>query len=382
MTKRDYYEILGVEKTASKDEIKKAYRKVAMQYHPDRNPDNKEAEDKFKEAAEAYEILSDEQKRAKYDRYGHDGFRGGQDFHGFSNINDIFSHFSDVFSGGSIFDEFFGTSGGRGRGSRRGVGTPGTDLKITLKLSLEEIAEGTQKKIKIRKFSLCNVCDGSGSDGNSSQKICPTCNGAGEIRNVSRSVFGQFVNISACPTCNGEGKIIDRPCSNCRGDGRVQDETTIAINVPPGVHSGSYMTMRGQGNAGLRKGYPGDIIVVFEEIEHEYFSRDGDDIIYDLFISYPDAVLGAEVEVPTLKGKAKLKIDAGIQPGKLLRMRDRGVRHLNSGGYGDQLVRVNIVIPTRVNSKEKELLKQLSEQPNVGSSEKSDEKNFFKRFGF
>lgn len=382
MTKRDFYEILGVSKNATKDEIKKAYRKVAMQFHPDRNPDNKEAEEKFKEAAEAYEILSDDQKRAKYDRFGHDGFRGAQDFHGFTNVNDIFSHFSDIFTGGSIFDEFFGAGSSRGRGARRSGGTPGADLKVTLKLTLEEIAEGVQKKIKIRKYNTCNVCDGSGSDSGHSQKICPTCNGAGEIRNVSRSVFGQFVNITPCHTCNGEGKIVDKPCSNCRGDGRVHDETTIAINVPPGVSSGSYMTMRGQGNAGLRKGPAGDIIVVFQEVEHEYFSRDGDDIIYDLFISYPDAVLGAEVEVPTLKGKAKLKIDSGIQPGKLLRMRDKGIRHLNSGGYGDQLVRVNVIIPTKINSKEKELLKQLGEQPNVGSSEQSDEKNFFKRFGF
>jgi molecular chaperone DnaJ len=381
MAKRDYYEILGVDKNASKDDLKKAYRKMAMQYHPDRNPDNKEAEEKFKEAAEAYEILSNDEKKARYDRFGHEGVKGsGFGSQGFSDINDIFSHFSDIFGGGSIFDDFFGGSQ-RSRTRRRGGGTPGSDLKITLKLTLEEIASGVTKTVKIKKQVKCDICNGSGAESGTSTKTCPACNGSGEVKTVSRSVFGQFVNISTCNNCNGEGVVVDVPCKKCMGDGRYQHEETIKINVPPGVHDGSYMTMRGSGNSGKRGGQAGDVIVIFQEIPHEYFSREEDDILYDLFISYPDAALGAEVEVPTLIGKAKLKIEAGTQPGKLLKMRDKGIKHLNQSGYGDQLVRINIDIPKKVNSKEKELLKQLSEMPNIKVS-KTDEKNFFKKFGF
>ncbi len=381
MTKRDYYEILGVDRNASKDDLKKAYRKLAMQYHPDRNPDNKEAEEKFKEAAEAYEILSDENKRARYDRYGHEGVKGnGFGSQGFSDINDIFSHFSDIFGGSSIFDDFFGGTQ-RSRGRRRSSGTPGSDLRVNLKLTLEEIAEGVSKKIKIKKYVTCNVCSGSGADAGTSTKTCPVCQGTGEVKTVSRSVFGQFVNISACSNCNGEGTVIDTPCKRCLGDGRVHDEVTLKINVPAGVQEGSYMTLRGEGNAGKRGGPAGDVIVVFQEIEHEYFTREGDDILYDLYITYPEAVLGADVEVPTLTGRAKLKIDGGTQPGKLLKMRDKGIRHLNSSGRGDQIVRINIAVPKKINSKEKELLKELSTLPNFKSSPDADEKNFFKKFG-
>lgn len=383
MEKRDYYEVLGVEKNASKEDIKKNYRKIAMQYHPDRNPDNKEAEDKFKEATEAYEVLSDDEKRAKYDRYGHSGLRGGQDFHGFSNINDIFSHFSDIFGGSSIFDDFFGSSSGqRARGRGRQRGTPGSDLRVNLQLTLEEIATGTTKKIKIKKHVKCSDCSGNGAESGSSLKTCNACNGTGEVRSVSRSVFGQFVNIQPCANCNGEGQVVEKPCKKCRGDGRISEEVTIRINVPAGVSEGSYMTMRGEGNQGLRGGQSGDIIVVFQELPHEYFVREGDDIIYDLLISFPDIVMGTEVEVPTLTGKARLKIEGGTQPGKLLRMREKGIQHLNSHGAGDQLVRVNILVPQKVNSKEKDLLKQLSEMPNIKASQASDEKNFFKKFKF
>lgn len=381
MTKRDYYEVLGVERNASKEELKKAYRKLAMQYHPDRNPDNKDAEEKFKEAAEAYEILSDENKKARYDRYGHEGVKGnGFGSQGFSDINDIFSHFSDIFGGSSIFDDFFGGTQ-RSRGRRRSTGTPGSDLRINLKLTLEEIAEGVAKKVKIKKYILCNVCSGTGAEAGTSTKTCPVCQGTGEVKTVSRSVFGQFVNISACSNCNGEGTVVDTPCKKCMGDGRIQEEVTLQINVPAGVHEGSYMTLRGEGNSGKRGGPAGDVIVVFQEIPHEYFTRDGDNIIYDLFISYPEAVLGAEVDVPTLAGKAKLKIDGGTQPGKLLKMRDKGIRHLNSGGSGDQIVRINVEVPKKINSKEKELLKELSTLPNFKSSPNADEKNFFKKFG-
>ncbi|MCL5030488.1 MAG: molecular chaperone DnaJ [Bacteroidetes bacterium] len=382
MAKRDYYEVLGVAKNASKEDMKKAYRKLAMQFHPDRNPDNKEAEDKFKEAAEAYEILSDDDKRGKYDRFGHDGVRGSAyGSQGFTDINDIFSHFSDIFGGSSMFDDFFGGSQ-RSRGRRQGTGTPGSDLRVNMKLTLEEIASGVSKKIKIKKQIKCSQCGGTGANAGTSTKTCPVCHGTGEIKTVSRSVFGQFVNITACSNCNGEGSVIDEPCKKCMGDGRVTDEATININVPPGVHDGSYMTLRGEGNSGKRGGQPGDIIVVFQEIPHEYFIREGDDIIYDLFVSFPTAVIGAEVEVPTLNGKAIIKIEGGTQPGKLLKMRDKGIKHLNQSGHGDQLVRVNIEIPKKVSGKEKELLKELSEMQSFKKSSNSDDKNFFKRFNF
>ncbi len=372
MDKRDYYEVLGVEKGASKDEIKKAYRKLAMQYHPDRNPGDKSAEDKFKEAAEAYEILHDDDKRAKYDRFGHQGLHGAQDFGGFNNVNDIFSHFSDIFGGAfggggggsSIFDDFF-SGGSSQRGGRRASGTPGSDLKVVLRLTLNEIATGTTKKIKIKKHQKCSTCNGTGAKSAADFKTCNVCNGAGEVRQVSKSVFGQFVNIAPCQNCNGTGQVIAAPCSTCHGDGRTFGESTIKINVPAGVSNDSYMTMRGEGNAGKNGGRSGDIIVIFKELPHEYFVRDGDNIIYNLFISYPEAVLGCEVEVPTLTGRAKLKIEHGIESGKFLKMREKGVHHLNRHGAGDELVKVNIYIPKKVNTKEKELLGQLRTQPNI-----------------
>jgi molecular chaperone DnaJ len=339
-----------------------------MQYHPDRNPGDKEAEEKFKEAAEAYEVLNNADKRAKYDRFGHSGLRGGEDFHGFNNVNDIFSHFSDIFGGAfggsSIFDDFFG-GGSSQRSRQRSSGIPGSDLKITLKLSLEEIATGTTKKVKIKKNNKCEICNGTGAKNTGSFKSCSVCNGTGEIRQVSKSIFGQFVNIAQCSNCGGTGKVISDPCLNCNGDGRVYDETTIKINVPAGVYDGSYMTIRGEGNAGKNGGPAGDIIVIFKEQTHDFFTRDGDNVIYELFISYPEAVMGTEVEVPTLNGKAKLKIEPGTQAGKFLKMREKGIQHLNSHGAGDQLVKINIHVPKNVSAKEKELLKELQKQPNI-----------------
>lgn len=370
MAKRDYYEVLGVSKSATKNEIKKAYRKLAMQYHPDRNPDDKTAEEKFKEAAEAYEVLHDDDKRAKYDRFGHSGLKGGQDFHGFNNVNDIFSHFSDIFGGAfggggsSIFDDFFG-SGSSSRGRKRTQGTPGSDLRITLKLTLEEIASGTTKKVKIKRYEKCSTCNGTGAKDPSAFRDCSVCGGTGEVRQVSRSVFGQFVNISPCQNCGGTGKIIADRCTSCGGEGRKQTDSMLKISVPAGVHNNSYMTMRGEGNAGKNGGPAGDVIVIFQELPHEYFVRDGDDIIYELFLSFPEAVLGTEVEVPTLTGRAKLKIESGTQPGKFLKMREKGIQHLNSHGSGDQLVKINIHVPKKVNQKEKELLKELEKLPNI-----------------
>ncbi len=372
MAKRDYYEVLGVGKSASQDEIKKAYRKLAMQFHPDRNPGNKEAEENFKEAAEAYEVLSNDEKRAKYDRFGHSGLRGGQDFHSYTNVNDIFSHFSDIFGGAfggsSIFDDFFGGSSQQ-RSRQRSTGQPGSDLKITLKLTLEEIAAGTTKKVKIKKHNKCTTCNGTGAKSSSAFKTCSVCSGTGEVRQVSRSIFGQFVNIAPCNNCGGTGKIISEPCSTCSGDGRVQDESTIKINVPSGVFDGNYMTLRGEGNAGKNGGPAGDIIVIFEELHHEFFIRDGDNVIYELFISFPEAVLGTEVEVPTLNGRAKLKIEPGTLPGKFLKMREKGIQHLNSHGAGDQLVKINIHVPKNVTAKEKEMLKELQKLPNIKISD-------------
>ncbi len=371
MAKRDYYEVLGVSKDASQDEIKKAYRKLAMKYHPDRNPGDKEAEEKFKEAAEAYEVLSDPDKRAKYDRFGHGGLKGDPSFHGFTDINDIFSHFSDIFGGsfgggGSIFDDFFG--GGRSSAhssTRRATGTPGSDLRITLKLTLEEIAKGTTKKVKLKRYEVCDVCGGTGASSPSAFKTCQVCGGSGEIRQVSRSIFGQFVNIAPCKNCNGTGKVISDPCKKCKGEGRIYTEATININVPPGVTDNSYMTLRGEGNAGKNGGPAGDIIVIFKELPHEYFIREGDNIIYNLYLSYPELVLGTEVEVPTLSGRAKLKIEPGLQPGKYLKMREKGIPHLHSHGAGDQLVKVNVHVPKHINSRERELLKELSKMPNI-----------------
>lgn len=373
MEKRDYYEILGVEKNASKEELKKAYRKLAMQYHPDRNQGNKEAEDKFKEAAEAYEILSNDDKRAKYDKFGHSGIKGGQDFQGFGNANDIFSHFSDIFGsnfsggggGGSIFDDFFGGGSSQQRRRQRQTGTPGADLKITLKLTLEEIAKGTTKKVKIKKYNKCETCGGTGAKNSSSFKNCTVCNGTGEVRQVSRSVFGQFVNVTSCNNCSGTGKIISDKCTDCSGEGRINSEVTIKINVPAGVYDNSYLTLSGQGNAGKNGGRNGDIIVVFQELKHEYLVRDGDNVIYELYLSYPQAVLGTDVEVPTLGGRAKLKIDPGTQAGKYLKMREKGIQHLNSHGAGDQLVKINIHVPKRVTANEKELLNQLQKMDNI-----------------
>ncbi len=372
MSKRDYYEILGVGKDVSDDELKKAYRKLAMKYHPDRNPDDKDAEAKFKESAEAYEVLSDGDKRAKYDRFGHQGMRGGQDFHGFSNANDIFSHFSDIFGGGgfssggggSIFDDIFGGGGGQGR-RQRSTGTPGQDLKVTLKLTLEEIASGATKKIKLKKHKRCTTCNGTGAKDTASFQTCSVCSGAGEVKQVSRSMFGQFVNIAPCNNCSGSGKVITAPCLSCKGDGRIYEETTIKINIPAGVSDNSYMTLRGEGNAGKNGGPSGDIIAIFRELPHEYFVRDDDNIIYELSISYPEAVLGTDVEIPTLNGRAKLKIEHGTESGKFLKMREKGIQHLNRHGAGDQLVKINIHVPKKVNSKEKDLLKELEKHPHI-----------------
>lgn len=369
-TKRDYYEILGIEKNTSIEDVKKAYRKLAMQYHPDRNPGNKESEEKFKEATEAYEVLSDQDKRSRYDRFGHEGVRQGTDFHNWSNANpnDIFSMFNDIFGGGfggSIFDDFFG-SGGRTR-TRGGssTGERGSDLKLSVALTLEEIASGVEKKIKIKRQETCRTCHGTGAQGSSGSATCPTCGGSGEIRHATRTMFGQFVNVTQCSNCGGTGRIIKNPCPTCGGAGRVFGESTIKVKIPAGVSDGNYLTLRGEGNAGRRGGTNGDLIVMIEEAEHEHFKREGDDVVYNLDLSFPEAALGSEVEVPTLTGKAKLKIEPGIQSGKILRMREKGLPRLNGYGRGDQLVEINVFTPTKLSQKEKDLLKELAHSTNI-----------------
>lgn len=366
MTKRDYYEILGVSKSATLEEIKKSYRKLAMQYHPDRNPGNKEAEEKFKEASEAYEVLSHPDKRARYDRFGHQGVRD-TGFYGFDSVEDIFSHFTDVFSGfggGSIFDEIFG--GHRRRPSeQRARGIEGGDLKITLKLTLEEIADGAEKTLKVKKFVMCSNCGGTGAKEGSSLVDCSTCGGTGEIRHVSRSIFGQFINVTTCAACGGEGKVIRDKCAHCGGEGRIKADSTIKVNIPAGVSRGNYIPLKGQGNAGIRGGRAGDLIVVIDEAPHKYFEREGDDIIYNLTISIPDAILGTETEIPVLNGSVNLKVEPGTHPGKILRLRDKGIKHLNRSGRGDLLVVVRIYIPSKLNSREKEIFKELQRSENL-----------------
>lgn len=371
MAKRDYYEILGVQKNASIEDVKKAYRKLAMQHHPDRNPGNKDAEEKFKEATEAYEVLSDQDKRSRYDRFGHEGVRQGTDFHDWTNTNanDIFSVFSDIFGagfGGSIFDDIFG--GGTRSRSRSGSyagGEHGSDLKISVKLTMEEIGSGVEKKIKLKRLEKCQTCSGTGAKGSSGTSACPTCGGTGELRRASRTMFGQFVNIVQCSTCGGTGRVIKDPCNACGGAGRVNGESTIKVKIPAGVSEGNYLTLRGEGNAGVRGGQNGDLIVMIEESPHQHFKREGDDVIFELELSFPEAALGSEVEVPTLTGRAKLKIEPGIQSGKILRMREKGLPHLNAYGRGDQLVSINVFTPTKLSPKDKELLKELARSTNL-----------------
>lgn len=384
MTNRDYYEILGVEKSSSDADIKKAYRKMAMKYHPDRNKGDASAEKKFKEASEAYEVLRDPQKRARYDQFGHAGVNGGPggfggggvDFDGMG-FEDIFSRFSDIF-GGSFFGEEFGGGRGRSRASRQ-PGTPGSDMKIRMPLELDEIAFGTEKKLKIKKQVVCDKCSGTGAETDSDFETCGTCNGMGEVRQVTRTMLGQMMNVQACPTCQGDGRIIKNKCTKCSGEGRVKGEETVKINIPSGVSNGNYITLRGQGNAGRRGGQAGDLIVLIEEKEHEKFEREGNNIYYNLNLSIPDAVLGTEVEVPTLKGKAKLKIEPGTQPGRLLRMGGKGIIGLNNSGTGDQLLRVNVYMPKNLSDKEKKSIESLKGSENFDPVNMKKEKGFFSK---
>jgi molecular chaperone DnaJ len=377
-TKRDFYEILGVSKGASADEIKKAYRKVAMQYHPDRNPGDKEAEEKFKEAAEAYEILSDAEKRAQYDRFGHAAFgpgRGGGGHPGGMNMDDIFSQFGDIF-GDDMFGSFFGGAG-RGRAQSRGRGARGSDLRVKLKMNYEEIAKGATKTIKVKKYVTCNTCNGNGAKDSSSIQTCGTCGGSGQVRRVQSTFLGQMQTVSTCPTCNGAGTSITQKCGSCKGDGRVFGEETVTLNIPAGVQEGMELRMEGKGNAGERGGIPGDLRVLIEEETHAELHRDGLNVAYELHISFPEAVFGTEVTVPTIDGKAKIKIPAGTQSGKIFRLKGKGFPSVQSYEKGDQLIHVNIWTPQHVDSEEKKALEKMAASPNFHPSPEKNGKTFF-----
>ncbi len=370
MAEKDYYQVLGINRDADVNEIKKAYRKLAMQYHPDKNPGDKSAEEKFKEIGEAYAVLSDPQKRRQYDQFGQAGMRSGGGFGGFDSggFADPFDIFREVFGGG--FGDIFGM-GSSGR--RRAAARRGSDLQVHLKLTLEEIAQGVTKKIKIKKLIPCDACSGSGAKSGSGATTCPMCHGSGEV--AYRQGF--FTISRTCSRCNGEGKVIERLCPECNGDGRVRGEATIDVQVPAGVAEGQYLTIRNAGNAGPRGGANGDVVVIMEEKAHEYFERHGDDIVYDLHVSFPQLALGDEVEIPTLAGKAKINLAPGTQSGKILRMRGKGIPHLNAHGSGDQLIRVHVWTPVKLTDKERDLLRELARHENIhpGRADKS----FFER---
>ena len=377
MSKRDYYEILNVSKSATADEIKKAYRKVAMQFHPDRNPGDKASEEKFKEAAEAYEVLSDTDKRAQYDRYGHAGVSGaGRGFGGGMNMDDIFSQFGDVF-GEDLFGSFFGGGRQRGGGGRpRGV--RGSNLRVKLKLSYEEIAKGVTKNIKVKKYTTCNTCGGNGAKDKNSMQNCSTCQGSGQVRRVQNTFLGQMQTVTTCPTCNGEGTTITSKCGSCRGEGRVYAEETITIDVPAGVQAGMQLNVSGRGNAGERGGMPGDLMVVIEEETHKELQREGLNVAYDLHISFTDAVFGINVDVPTIDGRAKIKIPAGTQSGKIFRLKGKGFPNVHSHyEKGDQLIQVNVWTPQHLDEQEKDMLEKLSKSSNMAPNPEKTEKGFF-----
>lgn len=370
--KRDYYEVLGVSRSATKDQLKSAYRKLAMQYHPDRNPGDAAAEDKFKEAAEAYEVLSDDQKRQLYDNYGHEAANqmggGGGGFHGHS-MDDIFSQFGDIFGGGF----------GGGSSRRQTGGQPGSNLRIKVRLTLEEIAKGVTKSLKVKKHVTCNSCNGSGARDAQSVTTCSTCKGTGQIRRVANTMFGQMQTTQECPSCSGTGKQITNKCTSCKGEGRVYDEETIQVNIPAGISANMQLSMTGRGNVGKNGSPAGDLLVLIEEIPHEIFSRDGDNVIYDLYISIADAALGAKVEVPTLDGMVKLTIAEGTQSGKILRLKDKGFPSLQGYGKGDMLIHVNIWTPKKLSAEDKAILEKIKTQPNFQPQPDKEEKGFFER---
>jgi molecular chaperone DnaJ len=379
--KRDYYEILGVSKGASADEIKKAYRKVAMQFHPDRNPGDHTAEEKFKEAAEAYEILSDADKRAQYDRFGHNAFGqgrgGGGGFSGGMNMEDIFSQFGDIF-GDDMFGSFF-SGGSRGRSSGRSRGVRGTNLRVRIKVNFEEIAKGTAKTIKVKKYIKCDTCNGSGAKDKNSSQTCRTCNGNGQVRRVQNTFLGQMQTVTTCPDCNGEGTVITNKCNVCKGEGRVYGEEMVTLEIPAGVQEGMQLSMGGKGNMGERGGGSGDLIILIEEEAHPFLHREGLNVAFDLYISFTDAVFGTQTEVPTIDGRAKIKIPVGTQSGKIFRLKGKGFPAINSREKGDQLIQVNVWTPQAVSESEKITLESLQDSENFKPKPDKNDKTFWEK---
>lgn len=376
--KRDYYEVLGVEKNANADEIKKAYRKAAIKYHPDKNPGDKEAEERFKEAAEAYDVLSNPDKRARYDQFGHAGMNGGAagggfggGFGGFS-MEDIFSQFGDIFGG--RFGGGFG--GGQSRGSQV---NRGSDIRVKIRLTLEEIATGTTKKLKVNKNITCPSCSGSGAKEGSSHTTCTNCNGSGYVVQVQNTFFGRMQSQTVCPVCGGEGRVIKDKCSKCSGEGYIKGSEVVEINIPAGVGEGMMLTVAGKGNAARHGGINGDLLVVFEEEPHPELIRDGNNLIYNLCVPVTTAILGGDVEVPTVGGKAKINIAQGTHAGKTLRLRGKGLPSANGYGTGDLLVVIDIAIPTSLTSEERKAVEQLSKMTNFAKKGKCEKQNIFER---
>jgi molecular chaperone DnaJ len=369
MSKRDYYEILEVPKTASKEELKKAYRKQALKYHPDRNPGDADAEHKFKEAAEAYEVLSDDDKRRRYDQFGHAGMGGASGGGGATmDMDDIFSHFGDIFG-------FGGFGGSRNRGQRA---NKGSNLRVRVKLTLNEIANGAEKKLKVNKYVSCHSCSGTGAADSNSITTCSTCNGYGQVTRVTNTILGQMQTASVCPACGGRGKTITKKCTTCYGDGVIKKDEIIEVNIPAGVMEGMQLSVSGKGNAPAGGGVNGDLLIVIEEEKHPELIRNDNDLLYNLFVSIPDAVLGAPAEIPTLNGKVKVKIEPGTQAGKILRLRGKGLPDVQGYGKGDLLVKVNVYIPKNVSKEEKKALEHLKDSKNFEPKPEED-KNFFNR---
>lgn len=379
MAKRDYYDVLGVPRGASEEQVKSAYRKLALKYHPDRNPNDRMAEENFKEATEAYEVLKDSQKRQMYDQFGHAGLsegagfgREGFGFGGF-DLSDALRAFMRDFSGfGFDFEEFFG-----GRGTRRERYNRGEDLKARVALTLEEIATGVEKRIGIKRFEECTECDGSGVAPGASRNTCPDCRGSGQIRTISRTFLGTIQQVRTCPRCRGSGEVISNPCPACRGEGRVRGVSTVKMKIPPGVSAGNYMTLENQGNGARHRGQPGNLIVVFEEKDHNIFTRQGDNVFCQVPVSFALAALGGELSVPTLDGGQTVKIPPGTQPGKVFKLKGKGIPHLNSYGSGDELVQVTVWTPTKLTAEDKRLIKELSESPSFNPP-KAD-RSFFQK---
>ena len=378
MAKRDYYEVLGVQKGASADEIKKAYRKLAVKYHPDKNPGNKEAEEKFKEAAEAYSVLSDADKRARYDQFGHSGVDGaGPDFSGgFGNLNDILN---DLFGGGfGGFNGFGGGFGGFGGGQRQQRVQRGRDIRVRVKLTLEEIAHGVEKEISIEKSVPCPDCGGRGAKNSSDIKTCPACNGTGQVQRVVNSFLGQTVTYSTCQQCGGEGKIITNPCRTCNGSGLIRQRETIRVKIPAGVEAGMQLTIQGEGHAAKNNGINGDLLVVIEEQEHSDLKREGNNLFYTKVVSLADAILGAEVEIPYIDGTGRIKVEPGTQSGTVIKLRNRGLPTVNGyGGVGDLYVKIAVWIPKKLTKEEKEIIESLRHRESFKPNPSKEDKSFF-----